>query len=434
MIQLKDLTSEYIRSQLESQHSEFEHIAILDDRYQKTDSDALHSGSSASAIAYLTLHGKSDIFNKFLLNFKFNNNDRALEICEHLHELVSRASIERYDLDDSELIQSLAAYRTGRSIYDVQDFIESTNRPLAFAECYTKVCKIDDATLRVTVVQHSLTSLSEQFERFVEELSKLKELYTDVVQHIQQHKLKRLEKTYTEALELFNELNTYAISQIRSANIQDINERELHICDVYLDDDQFSNTAEQFDSVRDLKVSELLDPFKTSESLERPKALIKVLESLCNKNIVRRYNSQNENLPNRISIVDARRGVLVNLIDHPNTVRKLAFKHLNTRLETSQPRSRERKVLRHFKQEIKPYVDKMIQIYDDLQEYLDVPFQQRLTDTMIDALNKDLENGNNDEKLRIIDEVSVAIKEIEQLSQSIYSAYQDMLIHAYKES
>ena len=73
----------------------------------------------------------------------------------------------------------------------------------------------------------------------------------------------------------------------------------------------------------------------------------------------------------------------------------------------------------------------MIQIYDDLQEYLDVPFQQRLTDTMIDALNKDLENGNNDEKLRIIDEVSVAIKEIEQLSQSVYSSYQDMLIHAY---
>lgn len=434
MIYLQDLTNEYIRSQLESQYSEFERIAILDNRYQNTDSDALHSGSSAGIIAYLTLLGKSDIFNKFLLNFKFTDNGRALEITEHLHELVSRASVERYDLDDSELIQSLAAYRTGRSIYDVQDFIESTNRPLAFAECYTKVCKIDDATLRVTVVQRALASLSEQFERFITELAKLKELYTDVVQHIQQHKLKRLEKTYTEALELFNELNTYAISQIRSANIQDVNERELHICDVYLDDDQFSSTIESFDSVRDLKTSELLDPFKTNDSLERPKALIKVLENLCNKNIVRRYNSQNENLPNRISIVDARRRVLVNLIDHPNTVRKLAFKHLNARLETSQPRSRERKVLRHFKQEIKPYVDKMIQIYDDLQKYLDVPFQQRLTDTMIDALNKDLEHGNNNEKRRIIDEVSVAIKEIEQLSQSIHLAYQDMLIHAYKES
>lgn len=177
----------------------------------------------------------------------------------------------------------------------------------------------------------------------------------------------------------------------------------------------------------------MLDPFKTNDSLERPKALIKVLETLCNKNIVKRYSMKNDDLPNRISIVDARNRVLVNLIEHPNTVRKLAFKHLNARLEASQPRSRERKVLRHFKQEIKPYVDKMIQIYDDLQEYLDVPFQQRLTDTMIDALNKDLENGNNDEKLRIIDEVSVAIKEIEQLSQSVYSAYQDMLLHAYSE-
>lgn len=50
---------------------------------------------------------------------------------------------------------------------------------------------------------------------------------------------------------------------------------------------------------------------------------------------------------------------------------------------------------------------------------------------MIDALNKDLENGNNDEKRRIIDEVSIAIKELEQISQSIHDAYQDMLIHAY---
>lgn len=433
MIKLEDLTNEYIRSQLESQYSEFEHIAINDDRYQNVDSDASQGGSSAGIIAYLALHGKSDVFKKFLLNFKFTNNDRALEICERLIYFVSRASVERYDLDDSELIQSLAAYSTSRSIRDVQDFIESTNRPLAFAECYTKVCKIDDATLRVAVTQRQIMSLSEQFERFITELAKLKELYTDVVQHIQRHNLKRLEQVYTEALELFNELNSYAISQIRSANIQDVSERELYICDVHISDDQFSNDTESFDSVRDLKISELLDPFKTNDSLERPKALIKVLETLCNKNIVKRYSMKNDDLPNRISIVDARNRVLVNLIEHPNTVRKLAFKHLNTRLEASQPRSRERKVLTHFKREIKPYVDKMIQIYDNLQRYIDAPFNQRLTDTMIDALNKDLETGNNDEKQRIIDEVSVAIKEIEQLSQSIHSAYQDMLYNAYLE-
>lgn len=431
MIQLEDLTNEYIRSQLESQYSEFEHIAINDDYSQNIDADALDGGSSASIIAYLALHNKGDVFKKFLLNFKFNNNDRALEICERLDSLVSRATIERYDLEDSELIQSLATYSTIRSIRNVQEFIASKYPTLSFAECYVKICKVDDTALRVTVMQRQRAPLSEQFEQFIEELAKLKELYTDVVQYIQQHNLKRLEKTYAEALELFNELNTYAISQIRSATIQDVSERELHVCDVYLDNDQFSSTVEQFDLVRDLNISELLDPFKTSESLKRPNALINALEKLCNKNIVRRYNSQNENLPNRISIVDARKQVLIELINHSNTIRKFAFKHLNARLETSQPRSRERKVLRHFKQEIKPYVDKMIQIYDDLQEYIDVPFNQRLTDTMLDALDKDLVNGNNDEKRRIIDEVSVAIKEIEQLSQSIYSAYQDMLIHAY---
>lgn len=175
----------------------------------------------------------------------------------------------------------------------------------------------------------------------------------------------------------------------------------------------------------------MLDPFKTNESLQRPHALIKALEVLCNKNIVKRYNSQNEDLPNRLSIVDARSRVLSALIEYPNTIRKLAFKNLNARLEDSQPRSKERKVLQYFKQEIKPYVDKMIQIYDNLQIYIDAPFQQRLTPELIKSLNDDLENGNNNEKQRIIDEVSIAIKEIEQLSQSIHDAYQDMLIHAY---
>jgi len=33
MIKLEALTNEYIRSQLESQYSEFEHITINDDRY-----------------------------------------------------------------------------------------------------------------------------------------------------------------------------------------------------------------------------------------------------------------------------------------------------------------------------------------------------------------------------------------------------------------
>lgn len=291
--------------------------------------------------------------------------------------------------------------------------------------------KVDDTTLHVTVIQRQTTPLSEHIERRINELVELKELYTDVVQYAQSHKLNQIEKVYSEALELFSELNTYTISQIRSANIQDVSERELHICDVHIDDDQFSSTTEQFTSVRELKISELLDPFKTNESLQRPYALIKALEVLCNKNIVKRYNSQNEDLPNRLSIVDARSRVLSALIEYPNTIRKLAFKNLNARLEDSQPRSKERKVLQYFKQEIKPYVDKMIQIYDNLQIYIDAPFQQHLTPELIKSLNDDLENGNNNEKQRIIDEVSIAIKEIEQLSQSIHDAYQDMLIHAY---
>lgn len=49
------------------------------------------------------------------------------------------------------------------------------------------------------------------------------------------------------------------------------------------------------------------------------------------------------------------------------------------------------------------------------------------------AFTTDLQNGNNNEKLRIINKVSSAIDEIEQIVKQLNSAYRDMLVYLYDD-
>lgn len=57
--------------------------------------------------------------------------------------------------------------------------------------------------------------------------------------------------------------------------------------------------------------------------------------------------------------------------------------------------------------------------------------EPQLTNTLSKAFTTDLQNGNNNEKLRIINKVSSAIDEIEQIVKQLNSAYRDMLVHLY---
>ena len=94
--------------------------------------------------------------------------------------------------------------------------------------------------------------------------------------------------------------------------------------------------------------------------------------------------------------------------------------------------SRDRKILKHFKESIKPFNEQIIKLYDwKISRYVDTPFNQRLAPQTAKAFTIDLENGNNDAKLEIINDVSTAIDEIEQIVKQLNSAYRDMLVHLY---
>lgn len=243
-----------------------------------------------------------------------------------------------------------------------------------------------------------------------------------------------LERRYIEALEAFETINTFMLSQLNSLDIEEFVKREFHVCDVEIDDPAFQKTITKFDMIRDLGITEVSDPINSKEFLLRPKRLIKELKSLCNKTIVKRLNNQNRDLPNVKAIADVKYELYGRIAYTSNSIKKNVLVNLNSRIKSAPANSREKQVLQHFKDSVEPYIEELLKIHEELQPYINCPYQGTPPKLVTDAINADMENGNNDEKRRIIDEVSIAIKELEQISQSIYSSYQDMLIHAYKQS
>ena len=116
-----------------------------------------------------------------------------------------------------------------------------------------------------------------------------------------------------------------------------------------------------------------------------------------------------------------------------NSIKKNVLVNLNSRIKSAPAKSREKQVLQHFKESVEPYIEELLKIHEELQPYISCPYQCTPPKLVVDAINADMENGNNNEKLRIIDEVSVLTKALEQSSKSLNAAYHDMLFNAYSE-
>lgn len=223
------------------------------------------------------------------------------------------------------------------------------------------------------------------------------------------------------------------LSQLNSLDIEEFVKREFHICNVEIDDPAFQKTINKFNMIRDLDITEVSDPINSKEFLLRPKRLIKELKSLCNKTIVKRLNNQNRDLPNVKAIADVKYELYGRLAYTSNSIKKNVLVNLNSKIKSAPAKSREKQVLQHFKESVEPYIEELLKIHEELQPYINCPYQGSPQKFVADAINADMENGDNNEKLRIIDEVSVLTKALEQSSKSLNAAYHDMLFNAYNE-
>lgn len=444
MIQLKDLTHNYIYSQLVANHKEFENINMKRNLSESTHGirDSHYGQSNLVILDYLIKHDKSSIFENMALMIQFKNHeelhDQLLKV-EKLHD-----KRRKIDFDDEALREHFIDFdeqfdggdSAHGSFYNLFSFINGRETYFKFSNAYVKCNQLDESHIAVYVVQSSHKVQHDIVELVMKLLFDIRDVLTTFLEYAKEHHILQLEKNYAKALDEFEQLNKALSNQFKAFDVDTFITKEFYICDVELPEPLTSDITDELDSVsklqrEDLLAYEILDPVRSDMILARPKALVEELQDLCNKTIVKRYNAQNKR-PYVISSVDAKDHLLYVLSKHSNSARNWVNKSLNERFEMSPKGSRDRKILKHFKESIKPFNEQIIKLYDwKISRYVDTPFNQRLAPQTAKAFTIDLENGNNDAKLEIINDVSTAIDEIEQIVKQLNSAYRDMLVHLY---
>lgn len=436
MIQLKDLTHDYIQSQLKKNYEEFSHIRF-DEVYDRGISEDMYkNGSSSGVIAYLTKKRKTELFDNVALCFRFKGVTQAKTLLSQLRSFNSslEKEVSKELITQEELNDSLYWRTIDRCINILKLPLISDYNFFSISVYYVKCNQIDDSSFSVSIGQQRTKRQANLInEDVVEPLAELKDALLSALSYSQEKNLVDLERGYVEALELFEQVNKFMLSQLNSLDIEEFVKREFYVCDVEVDDPAFQETMNKFDMIKGLRITEVSDPINSKEFLARPKALIEELQDLCTKTIVKRLNNQNRDLPNVKSIADVKYELYGSIAYTSNSIKKNVLVNLNARIKSAPAKSREKQVLQHFKESVEPYIEELLKIHEELQLYISCPYQGTPPKLVIDAINTDIENGNNNEKLRIIDEVSVLTKTLEQSSKSLNAAYHDMLFNAYSE-
>lgn len=455
MVQLQDLTKEYIYAELKNNYKEFEDIEILENVYfqgphRYSDAhgiaDAQHSGSDVHAVDYLVKHGKEDILEGMQVSLHIKNSESLLERINQLWQL--HKSSKDAEFEDEASREKFIEFALSTMDSDKWPFNHlhdllyyyAYNSNCKIAMCYVKCSQLSESSIRISVVLSDQAIRTSPIKWAIEHLMKIKDLLSKVLTYAKDNHLPQIEKIYLEALDIFEGVNSELVTYFKNFDIDTFLTTEFYVCDVETPEPIKSDIADEIDKVsalhrEDIYAYEILDPVRSDMFLARPKTLVQELQELCNsKVIVKRYNKQNEGLPNVISSADAKEYLLDTLQKYANSPQGWVNKHLNERFEAAPNRSRERKILKYFKESIKPFNEEIIKIYDrKIKKYVETPFNQRLDYYLSKAFTTDLNNGNNNEKLRIINEVSSAIDEIEQITKQLNSRYREMLVELYSE-
>ena len=244
MIQLKDLTPAYIQSQLKNNYEEFSHIEfteVYDTSIRRT---PYKDNSSSNIIEYLTKKSKSDIFDNVALCFRFKDATHIKELLsqlksfnESLKKAVREELITQEDLDNS-----LHRGVIERCVDELKLPLISKYNFFSISVYYVKCSQLDDSSFSVSIGQHRTKRQANLIEEdIIEPLSKLKDALLSALSYTQEKSLTEVEQGYVEALEAFEAINTFMLSQLNSFDIEEFVKREFHVCDVEVDDNALSS-------------------------------------------------------------------------------------------------------------------------------------------------------------------------------------------------
>lgn len=303
------------------------------------------------------------------------------------------------------------------------------------AQLCTKFTQVNDSTLRLSFVHHDETNEVPFDDHIISVLSDLRDSITRSFEYVTEHDRKDLLSVCNESLEVFNVLNNYVVKSLKAINTDAFAQQEFDICDFEVDEQELKEIIDKFDNIPRLRVSEVLDPMHIKAWLTTaPSKLIKNLTDLCDSTVVKKITPKNETLPNVVTLKDAVASCWVNdESQNANAFARSLLVNINRRIEYAEPRSKEKRILRKFKESITPYIHQLYAIYNTILPYTMQSRYSRPSHLVINAIETDMKNGNHNEKLRIIDELTRSVDLIKQSAESIDAACHDALSNAYSE-
>lgn len=428
-MKLKDLNQQFALEQLRETCKSYQQYRI--ENYSDSNQiEYMDYDLSDKTTEYVVYSVRDAVPDQFAVYLNFTNKSYAQGLLEHLDE--ARKVIESRDLVDKlscELLEHALEYAT--------ESLELDDDSSLLFTCDTIVNFDEDDLSKVQVVSIPMEFVDSEFEEFVDELHchlvRLKEALETALSASQELDEVRLTNGLTESLSECEELKKYFVDQLSNVNIDEFTQQEFEICTLEIDEKDVEKSESAYNQPASWKPYYYDDPIQKKEFLERPLRCIRRLEELLNVTLLKRLNQSNQDLPNALPVSKVKEDFFWYLSGTSNAIKRALTSELNGRIPSAKEGSKEEQVVNVFEASTKHLIDKMFSLHEELQPYIDCPYQGAPPKLVVDAINIDMENGNNNEKLRIIDEVSVLTKALEQLSHSLNTAYYDMLVNAYSE-
>lgn len=443
-MRLKDITKEWALEQLQAKYEEFNNVFIKSD-YKVLKSHPIElsmydSGLTPGMVAYIAKHANPDIFFKCSLHVRRDSGEELSAVRDaykRLYKIYSDIFWKYVDTDKlsredyHEYFETAAVDKAQLEFH----YFFDDNAYYQIAQLCTKFTQVNDSTLRLSFVHHDETNEVPFDDRIISVLSDLRDSITRSFEYVTEHDRKDLLSVCNESLEVFNVLNNYVVKSLKAINTDAFAQQEFDICDFDVDEQELKEIIDRFDNIPRLRVSEVLDPMHIKAWLTTaPSELIKNLTDLCDSTVVKKITPKNETLPNVVTLKDAVASCWVNdESQNANAFARSLLVNINRRIEYAEPRSKEKRTLRKFKESITSYIHQLYAIYNTILPYTMQSRYSRPSHLVINAIETDMKNGNHDEKLKIIDELTRSVDLIKQSAESIDAACHDALFNAYNE-
>ena len=443
-MQLKDITKEWIIEQLQTKYEEFGKV-FINANHKILSSNPIelsmyNSGLTPGMVAYIAKYANPEILFKCSVHIKRDAGEELSIVSDAYKRLYKIYSdlfwkyVDTSKLSREDYHEYFDTEAVDKAQLEFRYFFDD-NKNYQIAQLCTKFTQVNDSTIRLSLVHHEDKTDKPFDTRIISVLSDLKESIDRSFEYATEHDRKDLLSVCNESLEVFDALNSYIVKSLKAINTDTFAQQEFDICDVEVDAQELAEIIDKFDGIPHLRVTEVLDPMHIQAWLTTaPSKLIHQLTELCDSTVVKKITPKHETLPNVITLKDAIASCWVNdESQNANAFARSLLVNINRRIENAEPRSKEKRTLRKFKESITPYIHQLYAIYNTILLYTMQSRYSRPSHLVINAIETDMKNGNHNEKLRIIDELTRSVDLIKQSAESIDAACHDALSNAYSE-